>query len=201
MWVGRPYGRKNLDTLFRAYAILRRCLADAPPLRIVGVEPEHRLGLEELLKTAGVTDGVSLEPPAMHTRLPELLHTAKVFVDPSRYESFGLPVLEAMAAGTPVVCADIPAYRELHAGRALFADPDAPDRFAAEIARLLTDTALWNRMSHDGVHHAARFTWGSCVRNTYEIYRRLLGTAREPAVSGGGGLDRKSTANRQPAAA
>lgn len=106
-----------------------------------------------------------------------------------------------MAAGTPVVCADIPAYRELHARRALFADPDAPHRFAAEIERLLTNPALWSRMSHDGIRHAARFTWDSCVRNTYDIYRKLLGSAADPDLSGEAGVDRNSAAIRQPAAA
>lgn len=174
LWIGRPYPTKNLKVLIDACRILHQRRIGLLRLRLIGIEAEHKRRLNTLLGAAGIRQSVSLEPPVAHTALPRLLETARVFVYPSQCESFGLPVLEAMGCGTPVVCSEIPPFRELHQDCALLADPDSPEQFADALARLLGDPALWEDMSRRGRQHAAQFTWKTCARNTYAVYQNLL---------------------------
>lgn len=103
----------------------------------------------------------------------ELLRSATALVTASRNEGFGLPLVEAMAAGTPVICSDIPIFREVAADAALFADPDSPRAFA-EAALELTDETRFQAMSEAGCERAAHYSWTHSAE-------RLLEAAREVA--------------------
>jgi glycosyltransferase involved in cell wall biosynthesis len=97
---------------------------------------------------------------------------AGVLVLPSRYEGFGLPALEAMACGTPVVCGDIPALREIAGDAALFVAPDDASEMAREIRRVLTDDALAADLSRRGIANARKYSWEQTARRTLDAYRR-----------------------------
>lgn len=174
LWVGRPYPRKNVEVLIEAYGILKQRGMDLPTLRIVGVEREHEERLHEAVVRISTEGSVSLERPVSHDGLPELFAEAQIFVYPSKYESFGLPVLEAMSAGVPCVCTDIPAFRELYGEAVIYAAPDSPAELADGIQRLLADQSLQTRLAARGRDQAAQYTWRKCAADTLAVYRRML---------------------------
>ncbi|MFO1492730.1 MAG: glycosyltransferase family 1 protein, partial [Kiritimatiellia bacterium] len=114
LWVGRPYHHKNVDLLVRMMAELaRRRPGRVPALRMVGLDEANRARLGRLAADLGVSEHIRLEPARPHHELPGLFRSAQIFVFPSLYESFGLPPLEALCSGTPVVCSDLEILREI----------------------------------------------------------------------------------------
>ena len=101
---------------------------------------------------------------------------AAAVVIPSRAEGFGLPVLEAMACGVPVVCSDIPVLHEIADGVAIFADPNSADSFAAAMLAALDHTREEGRVQH-GIERAQQFSWRRAAEDTIAVYERAL-TAR-----------------------
>jgi alpha-1,3-rhamnosyl/mannosyltransferase len=92
---------------------------------------------------------------------------------PSSYEGFGLPVLEAMACGTPVVCSKVSSLPEVAGEAALLIDPDNADQLAEAMISVLTDTALATRLREQGIARAAQYTWQQAAETTLGIYRQL----------------------------
>jgi alpha-1,3-rhamnosyl/mannosyltransferase len=99
---------------------------------------------------------------------------ARAFAFPSRHEGFGLPVLEAMAQGTPVVCADIPSLREVSGGAARLVAPGDADAWAAALADVLTDAEARQGLADAGRRRVAAFSWERTVRRTRDVYSEAL---------------------------
>ena len=121
--------------------------------------------------------------PVPEADLPALYSAATLFVFPSLYEGFGLPLLEAMACGVPVVCSNTSSLPEVAGDAALLADPTDAPSLAAAIAGLLEDEAQREEMREKGLQQAARFSWDRTAAMTLEMYRE---------VAGGGLLPRKA---------
>lgn len=165
-----PY--KGLDTLLKAYARCRQRLATTPRLVIVGkgiaasvsyretLDLTHRLGLTEHVAFLGHRD---------HDELRYLYRGASAFVLPSRYESFGHPLLEAMASGTPVISARRHAIPEMVGDAALLVDPDDIEALADSIQRILDDPILRATLIHRGYERVKRFSWDRAVASTMEL--------------------------------
>ncbi|MAE62130.1 MAG: hypothetical protein CMJ49_12335 [Planctomycetaceae bacterium] len=165
VWAGSPYRHKNVETLTEAWRVFGRRGVDAPRLRLIGAADG----------VADLPDGATAEAAVAHEQLAGVYQHALVMLFPSKYESFGLPVLEAMAAGTPVIGSRLPVFEELFGERMLMVDADDPAAWADAVARLASDAALWERLSRGGRDHAAGFTWERCARETAAVYRGAIG--------------------------
>ncbi len=160
-----PY--KNVETLARAMQHL-----PGWRLRLLSRAPEPvRVSLEALAPTGALDfmDGAS------DAEYAAALTSSRALVSASREEGFGLPVIEAMAAGTPVVVSDIPIFREVSGGHAEFFDPDSPTAAAAAIERL-SDDALWTERSTAGEAWSRRYDWGSSADELLAFLFRVLST-------------------------
>ena len=181
LYVGSNKPHKNLLRLIEAWSHLTFHISRFT-LIIAGVwdprYPEPRLLTERL----GLRS-VRWLGPVPEADLPALYSAATLFVFPSLYEGFGLPLLEAMACGVPVVCSNTSSLPEVAGDAALLADPTDAPSLAAAIAGLLEDEAQREEMREKGLQQAARFSWDRTAAMTLEMYRE---------VAGGGLLPRKA---------
>jgi len=106
-------------------------------------------------------------------RLIELYQNAALLVFPSRYEGFGLPVLEAMACGCPVVSSNAASLPEVAGDAAILVDPNDTDGFAGAMSRVLEDSEKATELRTRGLAQAARFTWERTARETIAVYKRI----------------------------
>lgn len=170
--VGSLQPRKNLERLIRTYARLRREQPDfAPQLVIVG----RKLWLAESIfaevKRQPWASDVILTGYVSDSDLPALYRTASAFVYPSLFEGFGLPPLEAMACGTPVITSNLSSLPEVAGSAALLIDPLNEQELAAALQRILNDQPLRARLRAEGVRQAAKFTWQEAAEKTLQLYR------------------------------
>ena len=174
LFVGAFEPRKNVAGLLSAYRILLDRNASAPPLVIAGrrgwlfdetLARVERLGLRERV--------LFLDAPA-DDDLVALYNGAAMLVQPSHYEGFGLPVLEGMACGVPVVISDRGSLPEIAGGAALAVNPDDAGALADAIERLLDDPTLGEQLRQKGLARAAAFTWERCARETLDVYNSLI---------------------------
>ena len=107
--------------------------------------------------------------------LAALYSLATVLAYPSLSEGFGLPVLEAMACGTPVLTSNAPALREVAGDAALLVPPSDVDAIASGLTRLLEDAPLRAELQARGARRATLFSWDRCARETLAVYRRVAG--------------------------
>lgn len=152
LFVGSAEPRKDLATLTRALHLLG---SDAPPLVVAGPAGWGEVSLPRDARVLGFV------PDA---RLRALVAGAAALVLPSRDEGFGLPALEALACGTPVVVSDLPALREVLGDQATYAESGQPEAFAEALLSPPTGTPQTRRA------HAAAFTWRACAEQTLRVY-------------------------------
>jgi len=170
LYVGARKRHKNVETLLRALG--RIPARSRPPLVLSG--PPWRPGepLARTAREAGVeTDLRFAGPLATDKELSLLYSGAAIYAQPSLDEGFGLPPLEAMACGVPVVASPAGALRETLGDAAVLVAPDRPDDWAEAIEVLLRDTPRREELKRAGVEHARRFTWDRTAALTIEAYR------------------------------
>jgi len=172
--VGTLEPRKNLPGLLQAYRLLLDAGATTAPLVLVGGKGWLYDEVFERVEGLCLNELVRFLHDVPDTDLPGLYNGADVLVTPSFYEGFGLPPLEAMACGTPVVVADRASLPEVVGEAGLLVDPDDPDYIAQALARVLTDAGLQARMRELGLAQAARFTWERTARATLAVYREVV---------------------------
>jgi len=111
-------------------------------------------------------------------KLPCLYRNADLFVFPSLYEGFGLPVLEAMACGTPVITSNTSSLPEVAGDAAVLVDPYSVEDIADAMERVLTDPDLRTELSRKGKERAKQFTWEKCARETLKVYEEVYREAQ-----------------------
>jgi glycosyltransferase involved in cell wall biosynthesis len=153
--LGNIHPRKNLARLLQAYRLLREEVAHPPVLVWSGLQ---RWESSDLVRRAREV-GVVLTGFVADEHLPSLYRQAKMLVYPSLYEGFGLPVLEAMRCGTPVVASSISSIPEVAGEAALLVDPTDVSAMAAAMKRLLTESGLSEELRQAGFIQAAKFSW------------------------------------------
>jgi alpha-1,3-rhamnosyl/mannosyltransferase len=160
---------KNLATLVEGYARYR-ARGGRAALAIAGRAGWYGAILARHAARLGVADDVHFLDYAPDDALPALYSGARWVAMPSPLEGFGLPALEAMVCGAPVIAARAGALPETVGDAALLVDPDSPDAFADAMARLDDDPALRARLTCDGPARAATFSWRRTARETVAVY-------------------------------
>ncbi|HZU04922.1 MAG TPA: glycosyltransferase family 1 protein [Chloroflexota bacterium] len=187
LFVGVLEPRKNIQTLLRAYRSLLQQrdggTAGSLPLVIVGPRGWWYRDLYRAVRELGLAALVRFLGPVPDADLPALYSGATAFVYPSLYEGFGLPPLEALACGTPVVCSDRAALPEVVGDAALLVDPQDAGAIARALARVLDDDHLRQALRVRGLARAARFTWERTAQATVRVYEQAL-AAHRAAVRG-----------------
>lgn len=167
--------RKNVSTLLRAYRQLLDCYKRSEALVLAG---ERGWLFHEVF---ALVEELGLESNALflgHVPAEDLLYlynAARVLVHPAVYEGFGLPPLEAMACGTPVVVSNVSSLPEVVGDAALLVDPENVHELAVAIWRLLTDEDLRADMREKGLKRAALFSWEKAARETLAVYLKVGG--------------------------
>jgi glycosyltransferase involved in cell wall biosynthesis len=184
LYVGTIEPRKNLTALLEAFhhLLATRSLRPAPcDLRLVIVGKKGWLyeGFFRRLRELGLEDRVIFTGYVPDEDLPALYSAADLFVFPSLYEGFGLPVLEAMACGVPVICSNTSSLPEVAGDAALLVDPADVRALAGAMERALTDEALRVTLRARGIEKAGRFSWEGAARKTVEVYQWVARLSEE----------------------
>ena len=166
LFVGNPKPHKNLEGLLAAFADLDSASAR---LVIVGEKSSNKGSTGDARPPSAISIG-----RVDDARLPALYQGALALCFPSLYEGFGLPVVEAMASGTPVIASSTPAVAEIAGDAALLVDPRDASEWTAAMAQLLVDPTLRQKLAARGQERAREFTWGKTARRTLELYRAVL---------------------------
>ena len=171
LYVGNLKPHKNVDTLLEAYAHLFKGRERDCALVLAGKDRLGEVHLSEHASRLGITPTFIAD--ANTHEVADLYRSAEALVQPSFEEGFGLPVIEAMACGTPVACSSAASLPEVAGDAALFFDPHDVRQLASAIETMLTSSALRASLREKGLARAARFTWADTARRHVEIYRRF----------------------------
>ncbi|MFH0805184.1 MAG: glycosyltransferase family 1 protein, partial [Patescibacteria group bacterium] len=175
LFVGTLAPRKNIIILLRAY---RKMITTDPGLAsyqlvLAGARDYRSDEVLEEIKTLKLSRQVRYIGYVTHNQKIELLKKAACFAFPSSYEGFGLPVVEAMALGTPVVTSNVSSLPEVAGDAALQVDPERVDDLAAALRSVLRDRRVQSRLRRAGPLQAQRFTWERCATETVKTYERF----------------------------
>jgi glycosyltransferase involved in cell wall biosynthesis len=172
LFLGTLEPRKNLITLIDAYA--RLSPSERLPLILAGGEGWDYAPIYERIARYNLTDEIRLPGFIPAEALPLWYNSAEVFVFPSVFEGFGLPVLEAMACGTPVIVSDASSLPEVAGDAGLCLPPHDVDAWAQALHKAFTDSEWREAAIQQGLEQAGRFSWRHTARQTIESYRRAL---------------------------
>jgi glycosyltransferase involved in cell wall biosynthesis len=178
LMVGTLEPRKNHATAMRALARLKQA-GHPHRLLISGGKGWLFEPVAALVDELGLTNDVTFAGRVPDADLPALYAGADGLLLPSLYEGFGFPVLEAMACGTPVVCADSSSLPEVAGDAALLVPAKDDEALAAAVERILTEPGLAEELRRRGAVQAARFRWETCAAETVALYGEVAGMSSE----------------------
>lgn len=173
LFVGTLEPRKNLETLLEACLRLRRRRDDAPDLVLCGRLGWKDEALRRRIDRAAAEGWLHRPGYVPAAELAALYRHSLLLAFPSHYEGFGLPLLEAFAAGTPVVASDLPVFREVAADAALYAPADRPDIWVERIEEVLDRPERARELAERGRARAAGFTWRASAERHLELFREV----------------------------
>jgi glycosyltransferase involved in cell wall biosynthesis len=192
--VGDLQPRKNHVSLIRAFEQLVRAYPQLPHhLVIVGKPTWHAEAIRDVAKKSSVANRIHFTGFVSDADLVKLYGACDLFVYPSFYEGFGLPILEAMACGRAVACSNTSAMPEVADSAALLFDPHSVDDILLTMRDLLLNPELRARMERLGAQRAPMFSWEKSAAKTLDLYYEVAGKAGEKRVPA---MDRVSAARR-----
>lgn len=175
LYSGNVKPHKNVERVIDAFARLRSDGAADIKLLITGSEISRYATIRRAVHRYNLHKHVRFLGFLTADTLAALYHLADAFVFPSLYEGFGLPPLEAMACGTPVLTSNVSSLPEVVGDAALLVDPRDPDAIAHGMHQILTDEPTRERLIARGRHRAASFSWETSVQRVLQIYREVGG--------------------------
>lgn len=173
LYLGTLEPRKNIDRLIEAYDLLRKRMKTVPKLVIAGRRGWHYDTLFTKVHSLGLNDEVIFTGYVDEADSPVLMKGALAFVFPSIYEGFGMPPLEAMACGTPVITSNAASIPEVAGDAAVLTDPFSVESIKEAMEQMLMNESLRSGLSQKGIKRAAHFTWDRSVRIVSDVYARL----------------------------
>ncbi len=174
LFVGNPKPHKNLDRVIKGYARARSRAGFEAPLVCVGARPGSDFKLEHRARQLGIGDHVQLVGHVPASVLPALYQGASLFLYPTLYEGFGLPVVEAMASRTPVITSNTSSLDEIARGYAELVNPLEVGEIATAIERCMKDRRHARKLAERAAERAAGFRWQTAAESTLAIYREVL---------------------------
>ena len=175
LYLGINKPHKNLVRLIQAWQIVQEKIAPKQTLVIAGAWDDRYPEVKQLIATRNLSSIVLIAGPIADADLPALYSGADLFVFPSIYEGFGLPVLEAMACGTAVTCSNTSSLPEVGGDAVLYFDPTNITEIAQQLITLLQQPALITDYANKGLQQAEKFMWTDTAVATLQIYRSLSG--------------------------
>ena len=173
LYLGKLEKRKNIVRLVKAFSRFRRESATDLKLVLAGKRTWALPELDETVTSLKLKDHVVELGYIPQTTIPPLLSAAACFVFPSLWEGFGLPVLEAMACGAPVITSDVSCMPEIAGEAALLVNPESTEEIAHAMYRVSHDVTLRQSMVQKGLVRATEFTWHRAAQRTVEVYRQV----------------------------
>jgi len=174
LYVGDLRPNKNLPALLRALALLRQKRKDYPSLVIAGGDQPGWRQIVPLIEKLGLEKDIRWLPSMTDQTLAALYSGAQVTILPSFHEGFGLPVVESMSCGTPVICANATSLPEVADGAALLFNPESPEDLAEKIEMVSDSKKLQLQLSVSGLRRAAFFTEDRQASLHAAVYRSIL---------------------------
>jgi glycosyltransferase involved in cell wall biosynthesis len=174
--VGTLEPRKNLVAAIRAFGALPERVRCATPLVIAGKRGWLSKEIESLIHAGETAGWLRFHGFVPQADLPFVYAGARLFVFPSRYEGFGLPVVEAMASGVPVITSSVSCLPEITGDAADLVHPDDADGLRISMERLLEDETHRAELRARGIERAKCFSWQRCAKETMSVYRHVVGT-------------------------
>lgn len=170
LYIGRIEHKKNIRHLVQAYAALTQRLTPCPPLFCIGRFGYGAKDSQRLITELKLEQHIHLVGYIPADQLFQYWQRAKLFILPSKYEGFGIPMLEAMAQRVSVVCSDLPPLREIGQGHCFYFNPNQPDHMAQTIAQAwLLPAAEQQRRLEQAYRHAQTFSWQRCAEQTWQV--------------------------------
>jgi len=170
LWVGKPYPHKNLSTLIDAFDLLHKNYDLPHSLVLVGFRGLESENILKKIKTLKLTGKVKIMDFVPNTSLPEIYHRASLLALPSFYESFGIPIVEAMATGTPVLASKTTPAPEILAGSGMVVDPESKSEMGEAMGKVLSEESLKGRLVAAGYERVKEFTWDKTAQKTLKLY-------------------------------
>jgi glycosyltransferase involved in cell wall biosynthesis len=173
LFVGTTNPRKNLARLLPAFAAARRRAGLPHVLVLVGDPGFAHASVLSQIEALGLRDAVVMPGYTDDADMPAIYGAADMLAFPSLYEGFGLPALEAMSVGCPVLTSSVSSLPEVAGDAAVLVDPTSVDAIDAAIERVLTDAALRASLVERGLRQAAKFSWARAAAEHLRLYREL----------------------------
>ncbi|MEJ7626049.1 MAG: glycosyltransferase family 1 protein [Ferruginibacter sp.] len=171
---GNTAPKKNTTGVLHAYKIYRNAVAEPLPLVITDCDKDYIKDLLKQQDASSLIEHIQILDYVPFDSIPCLYNLATVFLYPSHRESFGMPVIEAMACGVPVITSDTSALPEIAGGAACLVNPANPNEISEQIVRLLCDKDLYDKKRESGFKNAALFSWKHSAEKTIAVYEEVM---------------------------
>jgi len=180
LYIGTMQPRKNLPVMVEAYAKIKNIIPEIK-LVLVGGKGAYNFdkNIGKTIHKFHLSADVVFPGFVPEEEKPAFFKLAKAFCFPSRYEGFGIPVLEAFAAGTPAVISDIAPHREIAGKGALFFDPKDTNDLAEKLKQIIQDENLRNKLVEKGKMQARKFSWKNSAEKMLDIYNKMTSIDRK----------------------
>ncbi len=170
---GNTAPKKNTIGVLKAYSLYRDNKKNNFTLVITDCETNYIEGLLQEINKPELIKDIHILNYISFNEMPFLYNLSKVFLYPSHRESFGMPVVEAMACGIPVITSNTSALPEIAGGAAILVDPKNADEIAEQINNLINDTELYSNYKEKGLLNAKRYNWAEAAKKTLDVYKEL----------------------------